>query len=110
MEQWPASQAPGVLSLEALMAIDVIIVMGAQADPELLKADRRPPRGADAETAYAGFLVLKVDLKPLVNGADAKSVPESTVMDCHERSGRPKAAEEGSQRPLQDHWQHQRPH
>ena len=31
-------QAPGVLSLEALMAIDEMIVMGAQADPELLKA------------------------------------------------------------------------
>ena len=27
-----------VLSLEALMAIDEMIVMGAQADPELLKA------------------------------------------------------------------------
>ena len=88
MEQWPASQAPGVLSLEALMAIDEIIVMGAQADPNLLKADRRPPRGADAETAYAGFLVFKVDLKPLVNGADAKSVPESTVMDCTARCHR----------------------
>ena len=32
-------QAPGVLSLEALMAIDEMIVMGAQAGPELLQAE-----------------------------------------------------------------------
>ena len=30
-------RAPGVLSLEALLAIDEMIVMGTQADPELLK-------------------------------------------------------------------------
>ena len=37
-------QAPGVLSLSSV-AIDEIIVMGAQVDSELLKVSCRPPRG-----------------------------------------------------------------
>ena len=32
-------QAPGVLSLEALMSIEEMFVMGAWADPELLQAE-----------------------------------------------------------------------
>ena len=44
-QQWLASSGTRYPQLEALMAIDEMIVMGAQVDSELLKVSCRPPRG-----------------------------------------------------------------
>merc|ERR1712023_102442 len=79
-------QAPGKFQpLEAVKAIDKMIVMGAQADPKLLKA------AADAHHKAIGSISGPngVTSKPDWDGVNAAlgrviaSVPESTVMDVY---------------------------
>ena len=71
-------------SLEALMAIDKMIVMGAQADPELLKAEVNAHHKAIDSISGPNSMTSKADW----DGANTtlgrmfESVPESTVMDC----------------------------
>jgi len=77
-------QAPGTFKpAEALKAIDKMIVMGAQADPKLLKA------AAEAHHKAIGSAAGKVTSRAdwdAVNAALGRviaSVPESTVMDVY---------------------------
>jgi len=78
-------QSPGAFKpLEALKAIDKMIVMGAQADPQLLKA------AADAHHKAIGSVgangVTSLQNWEAVNAALGRviaSVPESTVMDVY---------------------------
>ena len=77
-------------SLEALMAMDEMIVMGVQADPELLKAE------ADAHHEAIDNICGPNGTSPRADwvGVDAAldrvfaSVPESTIMDCTTRCHR----------------------
>merc|ERR1711908_204139 len=79
-------QAPGkVAPLEALKAIDKMIVMGAQADPKLLKAAADAHHKAIGSISGPNGVTSKADWEG-VNAAMGRviaSVPESTVMDVY---------------------------
>jgi len=79
-------QAPGKFQpLEALKAIDKMIVMGAQADPKLLKAAAEAHHKAIGSASGANGVTSKADWEA-VNAALGRviaSVPESTVMDVY---------------------------
>jgi len=79
-------QAPGAFKpLEALKAIDKMIVMGAQADPKLLKAAADAHHKAIGSVSGSNGVTSKADWEA-VNAALGRviaSVPESTVMDVY---------------------------
>merc|ERR1712032_1347057 len=79
-------QAPGAFKpLEALKAIDKMIVMGAQADPKLLKAAADAHHKAIGSISGANGVTSKADWEA-VNAALGRvfaSVPEATVMDVY---------------------------
>merc|ERR1712153_265800 len=79
-------QAPGAFKpLEAIKAIDKMIVMGAQADPKLLKAAADAHHKAIGSISGAGKVTSRADWDA-VNAALGRviaSVPESTVMDVY---------------------------
>merc|ERR1712217_524336 len=79
-------QAPGAFKpLEALKAIDKMIVLGAQADPKLLKAAADAHHKAIGSVGGANGVTSKADWES-VNAALGRviaSVPESTVMDVY---------------------------
>merc|ERR1712039_925680 len=79
-------QAPGAFKpLEALKAIDKMIVMGAQADPKLLKAAADAHHKAIGSIGGPNGVTSKADWEG-VNAALGRviaSVPESTVMDVY---------------------------
>merc|ERR1711881_473462 len=79
-------QAPGkVAPLEALKAIDKMIVMGAQADPKLLKAAADAHHKAIGSISGPSGVTSKADWEA-INAALGRvfaSVPESTVMDAY---------------------------
>merc|ERR1711971_1265240 len=79
-------QAPGTFKpLEAVKAIDKMIVMGAQADPKLLKAAADAHHKAIGSISGASGVTSKADWEA-VNAALGRvmgSVPESTVMDVY---------------------------
>merc|ERR1711971_506220 len=79
-------QAPGAFKpLEAVKAIDKMIVMGAQADPKLLKAAADAHHKAIGSISGANGVTSKADWEA-VNAALGRviaSVPESTVMDVY---------------------------
>merc|ERR1712039_985781 len=79
-------QAPGAFKpLEALKAIDKMIVMGAQADPKLLKAAADAHHKAIGSISGPNGVTSKADWEG-VNAALGRviaSVPESTVMDVY---------------------------
>merc|ERR1711948_168936 len=79
-------QAPGKFKpLEALKAIDKMIVMGAQADPKLLKAAADAHHKAIGSISGPNGVTSKADWEA-VNAALGRviaSVPESTVMDVY---------------------------
>merc|ERR1719218_523603 len=79
-------QAPGAFKpLEALKAIDKMIVMGAQADPKLLKAAADAHHKAIGSISGSNGVTSKADWDG-VNAALGRliaSVPESTVMDVY---------------------------
>merc|ERR1712224_707050 len=79
-------QAPGkVAPLEALKAIDKMIVLGAQADPKLLKAAADAHHKAIGSVSGPTGVTSKADWEA-VNAALGRvfaSVPESTVMDVY---------------------------
>merc|ERR1711979_64367 len=79
-------QAPGAFKpLEALKAIDKMIVMGAQADPKLLKAAADAHHKAIGSVSGANGVTSQADWEA-VNAALGRviaSVPESTVMDVY---------------------------
>merc|ERR1712151_1487068 len=79
-------QAPGKFQpLEALKAIDKMIVMGAQADPKLLKAAADAHHKAVGSISGANGVTSKADWEA-VNAAIGRimaSVPEATVMDVY---------------------------
>merc|ERR1711971_1073735 len=79
-------QAPGAFKpLEAVKAIDKMIVMGAQADPKLLKAAADAHHKAIGSIGGANGVTSKADWEA-VNAALGRviaSVPESTVMDVY---------------------------
>merc|ERR1712224_103541 len=79
-------QAPGkVAPLEALKAIDKMIVLGAQADPKLLKAAADAHHKAIGSVSDPTGVTSKADWEA-VNAALGRvfaSVPESTVMDVY---------------------------
>jgi len=79
-------QAPGAFKpLEAIKAIDKMIVMGAQADPKLLKAAADAHHKAIGSISGAGGVTSKADWEA-VNAALGRviaSVPESSVMDVY---------------------------
>merc|ERR1712151_1176109 len=79
-------QAPGTFQpLEALKAIDKMIVMGAQADPKLLKAAADAHHKAIGSVSGANGVTSQADWEA-VNAALGRviaSVPESTVMDVY---------------------------
>merc|ERR1712039_642140 len=79
-------QAPGKFQpLEALKAVDKMIVMGAQADPKLLKAAADAHHKAIGSISGANGVTSKADWEA-VNAALGRviaSVPESTVMDVY---------------------------
>merc|ERR1712056_134045 len=79
-------QAPGAFKpLEALKAIDKMIVMGAQADPKLLKAAADAHHKAIGSISGPNSVTSKADWEG-VNAALGRviaSVPESTVMDIY---------------------------
>jgi hypothetical protein len=79
-------QAPGAFKpLEALKAIDKMILMGAQADPKLLKAASDAHHKAIGSISGANGVTSKADWEA-VNAALGRviaSVPESTVMDVY---------------------------
>ena len=79
-------QAPGALKpLEALKAIDKMIVMGSQADPKLLKAAADAHHKAIGSISGPNGVTSKADWEG-VNAALGRvfaSVPESTVMDVY---------------------------
>merc|ERR1711879_813823 len=73
-------QAPGAFKpLEAVKAIDKMIVLGAQADPKLLKAAADAHHKAIGSIGGANGVTSKADWE----GVNA-SVPESTVMDVYD--------------------------
>merc|ERR1719230_277378 len=78
-------QAPGAFKpAEALKAIDKMIVMGAQADPKLLKAAADAHHKAIGSVSGNG-VTSRADWDA-VNAALGRvfaSVPESTVMDVY---------------------------
>jgi len=79
-------QAPGAFKpLEALKAVDKMILMGAQADPKLLKAAADAHHKAIGSVSGANGVTSKADWEA-VNAALGRviaSVPESTVMDVY---------------------------
>merc|ERR1711971_1376715 len=79
-------QAPGAFKpLEAVKAIDKMIVMGAQADPKLLKAAADAHHKAIGSISGPNGVTSKADWEG-VNAALGRviaSVPESTVMDVY---------------------------
>jgi len=79
-------QSPGAFKpLEAVKAIDKMIVMGAQADPKLLKAAADAHHKAIGSISGANGVTSKADWEA-VNAALGRviaSVPESTVMDVY---------------------------
>merc|ERR1712056_162272 len=79
-------QAPGAFKpLEAVKAIDKMIVMGAQADPKLLKAAADAHHKAIGSIGGANGVTSQADWEA-VNAALGRviaSVPESTVMDVY---------------------------
>ena len=79
-------QAPGAAKpLEALKAIDKMIVMGAQADPKLLKAAADAHHKAIGSISGPNGVTSQADWDA-VNAALGRviaSVPESTVMDVY---------------------------
>jgi len=79
-------QAPGKFQpLEALKAIDKMIVMGAQADPKLLKAAAEAHHKAIGSISGPNGVTSAADWDA-VNAALGRvfaSVPESTVMDVY---------------------------
>jgi hypothetical protein len=79
-------QAPGAFKpLEALKAVDKMIVMGAQADPKLLKAAADAHHKAIGSISGPSGVTSKADWEA-VNAALGRviaSVPESTVMDVY---------------------------
>merc|ERR1712238_640092 len=79
-------QAPGAFKpFEALKAIDKMIVMGAQADPKLLKAAADAHDKAIGSISGPNGVTSKADWDG-VNAALGRvfvSVPESTVMDVY---------------------------
>merc|ERR1712066_96542 len=79
-------QAPGAFKpLEALKAVDKMIVMGAQADPKLLKAAADAHHEAIGSISGPNGVTSKADWEA-VNAALGRviaSVPESTVMDVY---------------------------
>merc|ERR1712066_784212 len=79
-------QAPGAFKpLEAIKAIDKMILMGAQADPKLLKAAADAHHKAIGSISGANGVTSKADWEA-VNAALGRviaSVPESTVMDVY---------------------------
>lgn len=79
-------QAPGKFQpLEALKAIDKMIIMGAQADPKLLKAAADAHHKAIGSISGPNGVTSRVDWDN-VNAALGRvvaSVPESTVMDVY---------------------------
>merc|ERR1712060_90702 len=79
-------QAPGKFQpLEAIKAIDKMIVMGSQADPKLLKAAADAHHKAIGSVTGANGVTSKADWEA-VNAALGRviaSVPEATVMDVY---------------------------
>merc|ERR1719160_550916 len=79
-------QAPGkVAPLDALKAVDKMIVLGAQADPKLLKAAAEAHHKAIGSVSGPNGVTSKADWEA-VNAALGRvfaSVPESTVMDVY---------------------------
>jgi hypothetical protein len=79
-------QAPGKFQpLEAIKAIDKMIVLGAQADPKLLKAAADAHHKAIGSISGPNGVTSKADWEA-VNAALGRvfaSVPESTVMDVY---------------------------
>merc|ERR1712083_373519 len=79
-------QAPGAFKpLEALKAVDKMILMGAQADPKLLKAAADAHHKAIGSASGASGVTSQADWEA-VNAALGRviaSVPESTVMDVY---------------------------
>jgi len=79
-------QAPGKFQpLEALKAIDKMIVMGAQADPKLLKAAADAHHKAISSVSGPNGVTSKADWEA-VNAAIGRvvaSVPQKTVMDVY---------------------------
>jgi len=79
-------QAPGAFKpLEAIKAIDKMIVLGAQADPKLLKAAADAHHKAIGSVSGANGVTSKADWEA-VNAALGRviaSVPESSVMDVY---------------------------
>jgi len=79
-------QAPGNFQpMEALKAIDKMIVMGSQADPKLLKAAAEAHHKAIGSASNAKGVTSAADWEA-VNAALGRvfaSVPESTVMDVY---------------------------
>merc|ERR1719159_687233 len=79
-------QAPGAFKpLEAIKAIDKMIVLGAQADPKLLKAAAEAHHKAIGSISGANGVTSKADWEA-VNAALGRviaSVPEATVMDVY---------------------------
>jgi hypothetical protein len=79
-------QAPGKFQpLEAIKAIDKMIVLGAQADPKLLKAAADAHHKAIGSISGSNGVTSKADWEA-VNAALGRvfaSVPESTVMDVY---------------------------
>jgi hypothetical protein len=79
-------QSPGAFKpLEAIKAIDKMIVLGAQADPKLLKAAADAHHKAIGSISGANGVTSKADWEA-VNAALGRvfaSVPESTVMDVY---------------------------
>jgi hypothetical protein len=79
-------QSPGAFKpLEAVKAIDKMIVLGAQADPKLLKAAADAHHKAIGSIGGANGVTSKADWEA-VNAALGRvfaSVPESTVMDVY---------------------------
>merc|ERR1719206_1456768 len=79
-------QSPGAFKpLEAIKAIDKMIVMGSQADPKLLKAAAEAHHKAIGSASGASGVTSQADWEA-VNAALGRviaSVPESTVMDVY---------------------------
>merc|ERR1712232_1292608 len=79
-------QAPGKFQpLEALKAIDKMIVLGAQADPKLLKAAADAHHKAIGSISGPNGVTSKADWEGVTAalGRVFASVPESTVMDVY---------------------------
>merc|ERR1712014_123063 len=71
--------------LEALKAIDKMIVLGAQADPKLLKAAADAHHKAIGSVSGANGVTSQADLEGIVAGLGRviASVPTSKVMDVY---------------------------